>query len=382
MYAQAFRLAGSSWDPETKKWTEDPSRFAPRSTGDPLEDARALASFASDEEQPALRILGKQGKSVFKLDKGEFKRVIEGLKYLIPLRFAVKQEYLRWVDDVLRVRPLTLAMEDLTMHGGILIDPAPLETQLRRHHRNVTFTHLDLEEVAPIERQIIYRANMNEGALCPAGGVAWNRLQAPLIEIIEAAVLAGVQHLLLATFRPLARALESNPPACIQAWRQAGRSLTIASYWGEFDSAWSGCDGFATLGDPWPNLDEVTEHAEAYGLDPYAECEQRLRAELGRAHGVAKDPVRTEPARHLHMGDRAPLGWHAENTALHRVVQGRPKTVPAMSKEEFELAVRRLGGVKNAVLSLSLSIGTIRRYLRGLRAVPLDVAEAIQELKP
>ena len=382
LYERAFRLAACSWDPKARAWVDDPSTSAPRPTGNLLEDAQELARFASKDEQPALRVLSKQGRSVFKLHDGEFTRVIEGLKYLIPLRFAVEQSNMRWVDGVLRVRPLTLAMDNLTTYGGLLIDPAPLETQLRSLNRDVTFQHLDLEETAPIEREILYRANMNARSLCPGGGVTWSRVLPPLVEIMEAAERAGVQRLLLATFDVLARAIQATPPSKVEAWSKSGRHLALAGYWHDVEPGWGDCDGFVTFGDPWPNLDDVTEHAEAFGVDAKAEAERRLRAQLGHVHGIAKDATRAERAWHRHVGNRSPLGWHADNTTVSRVAQGRPPNVAAMSVDEFELAVRRLGGAKKVAVLLGLSITTIRRYLRGLRAVSEDVAVEILRWRP
>lgn len=225
--------------------------------------------------------------------------------------------------------------------------------------------------------------------------------------------LAAPEHgtLAIITFLPLEVALAAarrpNDAGHAQAWEKAGQAqgdlaaLTAAlrpelGRWpGELLLAHYGAvrgldamkhaDALATIGDPWPNLDEVRTEIDFLRLDVSweARAEAICRAELEQAHGRLRPVHRTKPARALHVGRMLPGGaaWDAVGRMSRPV--GRPKTRAALDQASFRQVVDALGGVRPAARTLGCPTNTILRYLSGARAVPEDfVARCQHALAP
>ncbi len=136
-------------------------------------------------------------------------------------------------------------------------------------------------------------------------------------------------------------------------------------------------DALATLGDPWPNLDDVRTEVAFLGLEQTweARAEAMCRAELEQAHGRLRTIHRTRPARAAHVGMVRPGGEAWEAVAAPLRPQGRPKTKAALSTLAFTHVIEALGGVRATARLLGCSRGTLQGYFSGAYAVPAEVAE-------
>jgi hypothetical protein len=146
--------------------------------------------------------------------------------------------------------------------------------------------------------------------------------------------------------------------------------------------AWMGFDGFATLGDAWPDLGKAEEEAEALELaDIDGAILGKARAELEQAHGRARDTSRSAPAWHLHLGSVAPTSWHTSNTRIERTLPGRPKAASAMPAAEFSAAGNALGWtMRSGATALGRSKSDMQRWYAGVRGIPAAIAERVREL--
>jgi hypothetical protein len=209
--------------------------------------------------------------------------------------------------------------------------------------------------------------------------------------------------LALITFRPLAlslrAALRPSDPEPTEQWAKEGRSRAdleaLVEGLGRELARWPGellvghyggirgldamkhADALVTLGDPWPNIDDVASEVAFLGLRGSweARAEALCRAELEQAHGRLRTIHRTKPARALHVGMVLPGGeaWEAVGRAAPQA--GRPKTKAALDAASFRTQVRALGGVGAAARALGCSLAAIKRYVYGERAVPAKIAE-------
>jgi hypothetical protein len=209
--------------------------------------------------------------------------------------------------------------------------------------------------------------------------------------------------LALITFRPLALALRAalrpSDPEPAEQWANEGRLRAdleaLVDGLGRELARWSGellighyggvrgldvmkhADALVTLGDPWPNIDDVASEVAFLGLRGSweARAEALCRAELEQAHGRLRTIHRTRPARALHVGMVLPGGvaWEAVGRTAPRA--GRPKTKAALDATSFREQVRALGGVGAAARTLGCSLAAVKRYVYGERAVPAEVTE-------
>ncbi|HEU4409113.1 MAG TPA: hypothetical protein VFS43_27900 [Polyangiaceae bacterium] len=207
--------------------------------------------------------------------------------------------------------------------------------------------------------------------------------------------------LAIITFLPLELAIDaSRRPGdadLLLAWERAGQArddlATLTAALGPEIGRWPGelllghyggvrgldgmkhADALATIGDPWPNLDEVRTEVDflRLGVTWEARAEAICRAELEQAHGRLRPVHRTKPARALHVGRMLPGG--AAWDALGRAARpgGRPKTRAALDRASFQKLVDALGGVRPAARTLGCALSTLVRYLNGERAVPEEV---------
>jgi hypothetical protein len=143
-------------------------------------------------------------------------------------------------------------------------------------------------------------------------------------------------------------------------------------------------DALATLGDPWPNLGDVKNDVAFLGLADAWETrlEALCRAELEQAHGRMRVVHRRRPGRALHVGNVLPggSGWQSGEVRVRRQQSGRPKTTGAMSLDELEQVVVRLGGMRATARALGCGQATVSRYLAGRREIPSAFAERVRVL--
>ncbi len=140
-------------------------------------------------------------------------------------------------------------------------------------------------------------------------------------------------------------------------------------------------DCLATLGDPWPNLDEVRHDVTFFGFPQTWEqrAEALCRAELEQAHGRLRAVHRQRPGRAMHVGRVLPggSGWETGRVEQRILAPFRKRNVAAMDVEELRRHVERVGGVRAAARAIGCSHPTVLGYLRG-RPVPASAAGALR----
>jgi hypothetical protein len=144
-------------------------------------------------------------------------------------------------------------------------------------------------------------------------------------------------------------------------------------------------DCLATLGDPWPNVGQVS-HDMAY-LEMLGGSDERIealcRAELEQAHGRLRTVHRKRPGRALHIGKVLPegSGWYGPDIKFCRMKEGRPGPMAPMSVEELERIIDECGGLRAA----AERAGCSRRYLqicrKGERPISEKIAAALRNIK-
>jgi hypothetical protein len=145
--------------------------------------------------------------------------------------------------------------------------------------------------------------------------------------------------------------------------------------------AMADADNLVTLGDPWPNLDQVRHECAYLGLGDWEpRLEAMCRAELEQAHGRLRTVHRTRPARALHVGTVLPAGpgWGDGAVVVRRSEPGRPRAAGAMEPAEFVDALERAGGIKPLAKLLGVARNTVRAYRDGASPIPPDVAAALR----
>ncbi len=209
--------------------------------------------------------------------------------------------------------------------------------------------------------------------------------------------------LALLTYRPLRLALEAarrpEDPEPAKAWAKGGgdeatfRALVelfvpeLARWPGELVfghygglrglDAMKDVDALATLGDPWPNVDDV-ETEVAFLRLPQGWKERALglcQAELEQAHGRLRTVHRSKPGRAAHFGRVRPGGAAWAAVPESERPRGRPATKAALSTQAFRLLLGALGGTRGAARELGLPRSTVQGYANGRYLVPADVAE-------
>lgn len=149
-------------------------------------------------------------------------------------------------------------------------------------------------------------------------------------------------------------------------------------------------DGVITLGDAWPNMDEVRADAELLGFDEEwvtAQLEMRARDELEQAHGRLRTVYRTKGGRSLHVGHVCPggTGWSSVVDVVRITVTSGPirrnsaMDVPALQKA-IETIQTKLGlATKSEAMARAAKLGgrsirTIQRWLAGESPVTEEFA--------
>ncbi len=111
-------------------------------------------------------------------------------------------------------------------------------------------------------------------------------------------------------------------PECVrlvEEWIREGREIAWAYFHGPVRGldTWESWGAFVTIGDPWPELGAAARDAEGADLEnPNEWLIQSVRDELAQGHGRARDPQRTTPCDHLHLGQIPPGFWNDENATV------------------------------------------------------------------
>lgn len=144
-------------------------------------------------------------------------------------------------------------------------------------------------------------------------------------------------------------------------WTDGGRRSVMTGHYGALRGrdGFKGNDAFVTIGDAQSNLDAVGRVARHLGAESGARGEWLAARELEQAHGRARFPRRSKPARALHIGTLWPLGagW---DRAEWRFANGR---VEVLSPGEALAAVEAHGSQREAARALRVDEATVRRAL-------------------
>ena len=262
---------------------------------------------------------------------------------------------------------------------------------------------------APIQRVHLCTAAVNRARWRRAGRLLLGRglLEALAAVLRWASEEPAARTLGIITFLPLKLAMAAaiHPDAAIDdaAALRAGISTValveardalrpvLAAWPGEINLGHYGgvrgmdsmrdVDCLATLGDPWPNLDEVRHDVTFFGFPQTWEqrAEALCRAELEQAHGRLRAIHRQRPGRAMHVGRVLPggSGWETGRVEQQTLAPFRKRNVAAMDLDELRQHVERLGGVRAAARAIGCSHPTVLCYLRG-RAVPAVAADALR----
>ncbi len=345
--------------------------------------ARKQASFAAALATPSrilgmiLRALTLRGNPAFCVER------VKGEK-----RLVVRDLHRAWdvISNPERTGATILLDANAALHR-------PLVTKLLGYEPPITA--ISAPDGAPIARTLRYRKGATrkgwfaKGQLqlnphpmsCVAEMIAWLKSDPPPTK-------SGI-----ISMRPIAVALEAarapqndNLPAQWVALGQAPETLTAAQnalgplmeqipgdvvfgYYGGLRGLnhMKDVDKLVTLGDAYPNLEDVKAELLVLRMDAANLWEARLsglcRAELEQAHGRLRTIHRTKPGYALHIGRELPSG-HAWGDGSVTVVGdrgGRGRSSVPTAMKELEDAVARAGGLRHLADALGISHSTLSK---------------------
>lgn len=163
------------------------------------------------------------------------------------------------------------------------------------------------------------------------------------------------------------------------------------------------CDTFVTIGDYYANRRWMFEHIAKKRriYDPYEVSrfvawagEEQVRGELGQAHGRARDPWRTKPCSHVHIGAVLPKWWEGlatvrqverssdeQQAALRRILATFDANPTIPGNRRLWVVERLLAASMNGVgPRRKLTPQTILDWQRGKTAIPLEYEKPLRGL--
>lgn len=140
-----------------------------------------------------------------------------------------------------------------------------------------------------------------------------------------------------------------------------------------------------TLGDYYANRRWLFEHlAIERGEDDIEKAISeagvaQVAQELAQAHGRARDPRRTRPIQHVHLGTVLPLGWEGANTrTLADVDAAERADAQEAMLENLKRAVRRFGQ-RGVARQLGVNAGAVSKWHRGT-VIPDKYADGLNRI--
>lgn len=249
---------------------------------------------------------------------------------------------------------------------------------------------------APVQRAILQTSSANRRGWMPHGrldvSAVARALRGAVDWILESSWTTPVAFVTYPLVEAaLAAALGRRAPAWPQAATRTERDAAVAElgpvlarlpappelgHYGALRGLdhWKGLDTLVTLGDPWPDLDAMAREIGFLGLeaDRDARAEAHARAELEQAHGRLRLVHRTRPARLLHVGRLVPGGWPGGHET-----RDLPTGRPARDAVDVRPLVEALGGTTAVAVRLGVGRSTVKRWLSGDHAPPVDMVEAL-----
>lgn len=283
-----------------------------------------------------------------------------------------------WRSSGLAVHVDTPEARTLLRGGAVLLDATPpldiLRALCTRAGVGLMTMTLRVPDGAPVRRDILYSANASRSKLAPG-----RRVEVGLVEPLIVRALGRVPEgarALLVTHKPIADALRRGELREVLAGR-VHVPEDVAHYGAVRGiDRWRDHDACITVGDPWPEIGAARERARVLGIDPDAHARDAARSELTQAHGRLRDPSRSHPAIHVHVGALAPFGWTTANATIEVRGAGRPRRTGPVTPVELLGFVQARGGQRAAALALGIPRRSLREYLAG-RAVPPEVASRV-----
>jgi hypothetical protein len=306
-------------------------------------------------------------------------RAADGLRLMRPLRALAEQvrergeSAVRWRGRRLVVRVLTPIAQDLQTNGGVVLDATPDLDELRALRGDLRVVEVAVADAAPVVRRVVYVAQAARKHLLRRGEPEWTSLRRLMEGALDSMKRQGAKRLLVVSFKQVENGLRTAANPCadlLERWKAEGGEIAFAHFGAQRGlNEWREFDGCATLGDPWPTVDQFTERAVELGIDENEFLRSFVARELAQAHGRLRAPSRTRPAIMMHFGTVAPLGWHEGNTEVVTVGAGRPRQPATVGHRELRRLVDALGGVPGAAQVAGCTERSLRRYLAG-RGVP------------
>lgn len=306
------------------------------------------------------------------LQRAEWLEATRAIRLFRPILAAARDvRRITWRKDGFAVHVATREAELLTEGGAVVLDATPpiamLEALCNDAGIDLVTMTLRVADGAPHTRTVLYSANASRSKLAPGKVANWSAIK-PLITRGLDAVRNVKGRILLVTFKTIADGIRAGKLADVL--EPFGGRVDVAHYGAVRGlDLWRDHDACATVGDPWPELGSAREQAATMGLDAEAHLREVARAELAQAHGRLRDPSRSRPATHVHLGTLAPLGWTEENTMIETKPRGRPRIKASTTTEELREWVSSQKSQRTAAKLLGLPLSTLQRCLQG-QALP------------
>jgi hypothetical protein len=311
------------------------------------------------------------------------------LRLLRPLRLAAEAvldrgvEALRWRSRKLVVRQPTLVAQDLKLHGGVILDATPDLDELGELRPDLRVVELAVVDGATVIRRALYRPRASRAHLLKNKEPVWSRVRQLLSQALERVGEAEGQKLLVVSYKAVIEGLKrpTNPCADLLAeWVTDGGQIDFTHYHAQRGlNSWKEFDACVTIGDPWPDVESFGERAEELEVEHDEYLRRFAARELAQTHGRLRAPSRKAPAFLLHLGTVAPSDWHDGNAEVETQQAGRPPATPTEAQvTEVKAAVERLGGLEAAAGLAKCAARSLRRYVSGRRAAPVEILERLR----
>jgi hypothetical protein len=277
-----------------------------------------------------------------------------------------------WRNGALAVHVDTSEATLIRERGAVVLDATPPTAMLDSLAADGVWSlSLTVPDGAAITRTILYTIAATRSKLAPRRTVDWTGVRALLARALDAVRVLDGRTLVIA-YKSIADGLRAGKLADL-----LGERTDVAHF-----GAVRGLDVYRehaaciTLGDPIPEIGEEHERASVLGLDGDSHIRAIARAELAQAHGRLRDPSRSTPATHVHVGMVAPLGWTSAMTSVVVRAPGGRRNERTVSTATLRAFVERSGGQRAAARKLGIHLRSLQRYLAG-RALPRDLAGKI-----